>query len=275
MISFFAKSTYLLTDKEKGKAYLQRVSTRIRVEEISEYLEARLNPTEGYENDVCIYVKPDSFDQIKDGAYIDILDDAYAVKSLKDRPRLKVIAMSASHYDHLKKELPNEITLIPHHHINFERATRTRKEIKVCGYVGPLSAFHRYESEGLKGLFEQLGLKFEPLFYYQTRQDIIDYYQTIDIQVIAYFNYHDRSPYRHPTKIFNAASFGIPTIAALTNGYKEAKHYYVPVNDMRHLRKEVNKMQREEQYKVWTDRVAKKAEEYHISKIAKLYKNLR
>ena len=274
MISFFAKRTYLL-DHPDGGVFLQRVSARIRGEEISKYLGAKYNPTEGYEDDVCIYVKPHSIDHIKNGSYIDVLDDSHGVHKLKSRPGLKVIAMSQVHYEYLKNTLTNDVVLIPHHHINLKRVKRDRQEIKVCGYVGPPTAYHKHTNEIIKEVLSQVDLEFKPLTKYQTRQDIIDYYRTIDIQVIGYFGYHDQSPYRHPTKIFNAASFGIPTIAALTNGYKEAKHYYVPVNDMRHLRKEVNKMKQEEQYKVWTDRVAKKAEEYHISKIAKLYKQLR
>jgi hypothetical protein len=105
MISFFAKKTYLLTDTENKKDFLQRVSSRIRAEEISQYLGARLNQSENYENDVCIYVKPHSFNHIKDGSYVDVLDDAVGVKALKDRPGIKVIAMSQIHYEYLKQEL--------------------------------------------------------------------------------------------------------------------------------------------------------------------------
>lgn len=274
MISFFAKNTYSLTDGESGD-FLQRVSSRIRAEEISNYLGARLNPTDNYENDVCIYVKPHSLGHIKDGSYIDVLDNKYGVEQLKDRPGLKVIAMSASHYDELKKELANKITLIPHHHINIERSKRSRKKIEVCGYVGPPSAFHRHENEGIKSQLKQVGLKFEPLHHYQTRKDIINYYQKIDIQVIAYFNYYDKSPYRHPTKIINAASFGIPTIAAPILGYKEIKGYYVPIKNMRQLHGEAEKMKDKKYYNKWSEKVMVEAEKYHIEKIAELYKKLK
>jgi hypothetical protein len=274
MISFFAKGTYLLTDSKNGD-FLQRVSSRIRAEEISNYLGARLNPTDNYEGDICIYVKPHSLGRIKDGSYIDVLDDKYGVEQLKGRPDLKVIAMSASHFDLLKKELPNDITLIPHHHINLERAKRSRKEIKICGYVGPPSAFHQHENEIIKSQLEQVGLKFEPLHHYQTREDIIGYYKNIDIQVIAYFNYHDKSPYRHPTKIINAASFGIPTIAVPILGYKEVEGYYVPISNMHNLKFEADKMKDKKYYNEWSEKVSAEAEKYHISRIAELYKKLK
>jgi hypothetical protein len=275
MISFFAENTYLLTDKVRGD-FLQRVSSRIRAEEISKYLGARLNPTEIHKSDVYIYVKPHSFDHIKDGSYVDVLDDTVGIKALKSRPGIKVLAMSGVHYEYLKKELARDIFLIPFHHINFERATRTRKEIKVCGYVGPPNPSHLFESESIQSLLERVGLKFEPLFHYQTRQDIINYYQKIDIQVIAYFNYNlYKSPYRHPTKIINAASFGIPTIATPTLGYKEVEGNYIPIKDFSYLREEAEKMKDKNYYNKWSEKVKLEAEKYHIEKIAKLYKLLK
>ncbi len=75
MISIFALPSYI------GRGYhahvplhATRLSSRIRAEEMAAYLGAKLNPTEGFENDVCIYVKPRTFDQIRDGDWVDFLD---------------------------------------------------------------------------------------------------------------------------------------------------------------------------------------------------------
>lgn len=272
MISIFARHTYLLGDEKQG-LYLQRVSARIRGEEIAEYLGAKLNPKEGFENDVCIYVKPMHLDHIKDGSYVDLLDDLHLFEYLKNRPAIKVIAMSLSHFEFLKKELKNEVILIPHHHVNFERTKRDRREITTAGYVGVNTAKHRNINHKVKRALRRISLGFMPLFNFQIRQDIIDYYKKIDIQVIGYFDYQD-IPYYHPTKIINAAAFGIPTVANRRLGYKEVEDFYIPVDNMEQLLVEVGKLKDPEYYNQWSDKIVKEAEKYHISNIAKLYRKL-
>lgn len=270
--SIFARHTYLLGDDESG-LFLQRASTRVRAEEVAQYLGAKLNPRDGFENDICIYVKPMHMDNIKDGSYVDILDDLHSFERIKARPGVKGIAMSLSHYEFLKKELKNELVLIPHHHVNFERALRTRKKITTCGYVGGNTYSNRSVNRKVAGALSAINVKHTPLFLYQFRKDIIDYYKKIDIQVIGYFDYRD-IPYYHSTKIINAASFGIPTVANKRLGYKDFEGFYIPVNDMDELVKEVEKLKNPAYYNKWSKKVAKEAEKYHISKIAKLYRKL-
>ncbi len=272
MISFFAKHTYLLGDEQNG-LFLQRISSRIRAEEIAEFLGANLNPKEGFENDVCIYVKPTRLDHIKDGSYVDILDDLYTFEQMKKRPGIKAIAMSLSHFEFLKKELKNEVILIPHHHINFERVLRKRKKITTCGYVGVNKPKDRFINRTVKAALATKGLDFNPLFLFQFRQDIIDYYKKIDIQVIGYFD-HLNIPYYHATKIVNAASFGIPTVAGRRLGYKEFEDFYIPVDNMAELLVEVEELKDPEYYNQWSSKVVKAAEKYHISKVAELYRKL-
>lgn len=274
MISIFAKHTYLLDSPLKDGKYLQRVSSRIRGEEIAEYLGAKFNPKKGYENDVRIFVKACGVRHIKDGDYVDVLDDVWMVKWLKEHPGVKVIAMSISHYKFLKKELKNKIVLIPHHHINFERILRDRKEIINCGYVGANSTFHQKMNRKIKAALEKIGFNFTPLLNFQTRQEIIDYYKTIDIQIIGYFDYIKDSPYYHPTKIINAMSFGIPTIAGPKLGYKDVDDFYIHVNNMDELVGEALRMKDPKQYNEWPAKIIKEAEKYHISNIAKLYQAL-
>ncbi len=273
MISIFAKHTYLLDD-DKGGVFLQRVSARIRGEEIAQYLGAKYNPAAGYENDICIYVKPPNLVRIKDGSYVDILDDIHAFECLKERPGIKVIAMSLFQYDYLKANLKNEIIFIPHHHVNFERILRDRQEITTCGYIGPPSGYSNRINNQVKEELAKIGLDFIPLHNYQTREDILNYYKKIDIQIIGYFRFHNTSPYRHPTKVINAASFGIPTITFPVLGYKEIKGYYLSAKDMDSLLKKAKKLKDKKHYDKWSNKVVKKAEEYHISKIAELYQQL-
>ena len=165
---------------------------------------------------------------------------------LKDHPKVKVIAMSLSHYDWLKSQLKNKIVYIPHHHVNFDRVVRTRKRVTTCGYIG---SSRKIEIKGFKFIY---------MDNFKTRKDIINFYKKIDIQIIG--NIRD-VPYYHPTKIINAMSFGIPTVAPKVMGYREVEGFYY--QDIDQLKNGWD-----------ADRLIKEAEKYHISNIAKLYKQL-
>lgn len=246
MISIFAKHTYFLGEKDKEKDWrLKRVTSRIRGEEMAEYLGAKLNPEKA--EGPCIFVKGCRRNLIKDGDYVDVLDDTWTVNWLKNRPRVKVIAMSLSHYDWLKTQLKNEIVYIPHHHVNFERIVRSRKDITTCGYIGAPQKIKVME-----------GFKFISLNNFKTRQEIIDFYKKIDIQVIGPV---PDVPYYHPTKIINAMSFGIPTVSPKRKAYREVEGFYW--QDIEELRNGWDAL-----------RLIDEAEKYHISNIAKLYEEI-
>ncbi|MBI2049658.1 hypothetical protein HYT32_02010 [Candidatus Roizmanbacteria bacterium] len=271
MISIFAKHTYFLDDPYRpGEVYLQRVSSRVRAEEIAEYLGAKLNPTEGYKNDTCIYVKHYRLDQVRDGDYLDVLDDLYTTNLLKTRPKIKIIAMSKPHMEYLRGILKNKIIYIPHHHVNHERFRRRRKKIINCGYVGSNSRYNVRINREIGKRLSRIGLNFKPLFNFKTRKDIINYYKTIDLQIIGHFRNLD-VPYYHQTKIVNAMSFGIPTIASQRLGYRDVEGFYIPINNMDELMAEAEKMKDSVRYKEWPDKIIAESEKYHISEIAKLY----
>lgn len=274
MISIFAKHTYFLDDRNNpGDVYLQRISSRIRAEEIAQYLGAKLNPTEGYEKDTCIYVKHYRLDQVRDGDYLDVLDDLYTTELLKTRPKIKVIAMSTPHMEYLQGSLKNEIIYIPHHHVNHERFQRSRKKIINCGYVGSNSRYNVRINKEIGEKLSKIGFNFTPLFNFKTRKDIINYYKTIDLQIIGYFKDPD-IPYYHQTKIVNSMSFGIPTIASYRLGYRDVEGFYIPVNNIDELVAAAEKMKDPIQYNQWPEKIIAESEKYHISKIAKLYRKL-
>lgn len=275
MISIFSKLPYLLDDQRNpGQVYLQRVSSRTRAEEVAAFIGAKLNPTEGYEKDVCIYVKPGNLDRVRDGDYVDSLDDKHTTKALKERPGIKVLSMSSAHHEYLQSTLKNEITYIPHAHVNHERILRDRKEPLVCGYVGVNKKHHLRINEKVKNALASIGYIFKPLFNYQTREDIINYYKTIDIQVIGYFDFSKDTPLYHQTKIVNAMSFGIPTIAGPKLGYRDVDDFYIKSQNMEELLIEAEKLRDPMLYNQWAEKGLLEAEKYHYSNIAKLYQSL-
>ena len=97
-------------------------------------------------------------------------------------------------------------------------------------------------------------------------------YKSIDLFVIGFLDCN--RPHIVPTKIVNAASFGIPTIAKPILGYKELKGYYVPANNIEELLAEAKKFKDLKYYHHWAKKVLAMAEKYHIEKIAKLYRKL-
>jgi len=268
MISFFAKEPFIL-NKPSGKT-LQRVSSIIRGKEIASFLGAKLNPTEGFENDVCIHLKPRDFRPVKSNDYIDVMDDMTVTQMLKGRPELKVIALTNPHKQWLESVLPNKVIHIPHHHVNFERKKKTRKEITTCGYIGANQPFQRRIVAELKEVLEKEGIKFVSLLTFEKREDTIKFYESIDIQVIGSFGFLTHAPYYHPNKIINAMSFGIPTVSEQKLGYKDVDGFYYKAKNMRELVSEVKKLQ-----KGWdAERLINEAEKYHIENISKLYQKL-
>lgn len=274
-LTFFAKEPFLRENKEENSGlYLQRVSSVIRAKEIAKFLGAKYNPKAGYEKDVCIYVKPPGLERVKDGDFVDVLDDLKVTETLKSRPKVKVIAISGPHYQWLKSILKNEIVLIPHHHINFEKVKRDRKEIKVCGYIGTYRPYHIKINNKIGSMLNKIGMSFVQLYNFKKRFDIIKFYKQIDIQIIGHFRHIANVPQYHAAKIINAMSFGIPTVAGPKLGYKDVDNYYIHARSFDELIKEVEKLKDQKYYNVWAKKILPEAENYHISKIAKLYQKL-
>ena len=272
MISFYAKTPFLRIDKTTG-AFVTRVSSRIRGEEMSEYLGAKYNPQERAVDDLCVFLKPRNIDSLKDGDYVDILDDITLIPKLKERPGLKVIAMSQIQYEYLKENLKNEIVLIHHHHINFERFRRTRNNNLIGGAIGHSKYAHDLY-EDIKNHLSGSGIDFVSILSYQTREDMLDFFKKIDFLVAWNIDEYKDYPHSHPTKIINAASFGIPSLSQPIAGYKEFGGFYIQIKDMDSLVKEAEKLKDTDNYNRWSDMVFNEAEKYHISNIANLYKQL-
>lgn len=276
MISFFALPSYV------GKSYsrhapestARRLSSRIRAEEMAAYLGAKLNPVAGFEHDTCIYVKPRNLAEVPDGSWVDFLDSTPGfLGALKQRPKIKVIAASQCSFDVLKENLPNKIVLIPSHHLNQERLKRTRTKITTGGYIGSPSpaAFQMYGE--IKTELKKIGLDFVTSFDFKERQDAINLYSQIDLFIIGPW-VGDDSPHKIPTKIINAASFGIPSIAYPLKGYQEIEGQYVQAHDINEIIFAAEKFKNKRYYNAWSKKVTKMAENYHISSIAPLYEKL-
>jgi len=254
----------------KHRYYL---STKIRGYQMGHFLGAKLNPKKKSKNDVNIYLKPGNLDDIEDGNWVDVLDGGKFIKKLKKRPGINLIAASKTSYDWLKKYLTNEVVLIPHQHLNWERQRRKRKKVDTCGYTGGDSPIAREMYGRIEKTVRKIGFNFVTCFEkFGKREDAANFYKNIDILVIGAWEFGDPNIHKTPTKVINAASFGVPSVAYPLRGYKEIEGYYLRANNMEELLSGVKKLKAE--YDQWPDKLIKMAEPYHIENILKLYQKL-
>lgn len=282
MISFFAKRAFTNssggTPYEPGaprRGHLLRVSSIIRADQIAERLGARLNPESEYEQDICIYVKPhvkpgDGF-EFKGRAWLDIIDGWDLRPAARANPSVGVIACSALDGDILRRELPNRVVVIPQHHCNFERLTRARQGVVTVGVIGQPKAESLLPAD-MRARIEARGFKFEFFSGFFERQDILDFYRRIDVQVV-WRDYRKRLA--NPLKLVNAASFGVPTVALDEPYFHELDGAYLPVKSLDELLAKLDELRSWPLlYDQWAARARVRAEAYHIDRVAELYRRL-
>ena len=286
MISIFAKPAFLNINPHepfserkkplrKGQGHLLRVSSIIKGEQVAKQIGAKLNPQSGYKKDVCIYVKP----MVRKGhdfkfegkPYMDIVDGHVLGELMVKYPKVPVIVCSKADYETMSKAIPNKLILIPQHHCNFNKIKRTRTKVTTVGMIGTKTAVD-FLPKGFKEELEKRGMKFLFFSRFFKRQDIIDFYMSIDIQVVW-------RPYKkilsNPLKIVNASSFGIPTVALDEPAFKEMKGCYFPVKTPKELFETISDLKKlDDLYDLCSHESRIKAEKYHIENIGELYKEL-
>lgn len=271
-ITFFAKPAWWAA----SHGYMKRVSSIIRADQIADRIGAKVNPESGYEDDVCIYVKP----HIRDHAgykfagqrsYLDIIDGWKLIGSLRAQSKLVCIACSKKDKETLERETSSKIIFIPQHHCNFDRETKEHGDIKKIGLIGTASA-GSFVPEELKQGIKDRGLELVEFAGFTDRLDIVDFYKNIDLQLVW-------RPYKkwlaNPLKIVNAASFGVPTIALDEPHFAEVEGCYVPVKDIDGFFQNLEAIRSSSgMYEKIMQTCLLKAEDYHIDKIAEMYKAL-
>ena len=270
-ISIFAKPASYRRRKRLRYPHLFRGSSMVRGDQIANYLKCKLNPVDGYENDICIYVKPNSLDDIKDGAWVDVVDGDRIILLLNDRPLVNVIVNGETSYNLYRPLMTNKIAVIHPHHCNFDRELRTRKEITTVGYIGGETVFC-YPLDEIKVMIESIGLNFIYNCNYKTREEIVNFYKLIDIQLV-WSGQKFRQQSRGPLKFINGISFGIPTVGYPQVCCQEIEGNYIKAETLDIAMDELNKLKDLDYYTYWASQTDW-TEKYHISKIAELYRQL-
>jgi len=232
-------------------------SGRIRGDQIAKKLGGRINPKSGFENDICIFVKLQPPETYPKRSYLDIIDGMHRVRWLLNHKDIGVIASSLTGKEYLEEKLQRDIILIPQHHCNYDNIISEGDKV---GMVGRMSSMRNFDIKNhIDNYFHD--------FKFKTREDVIESYKKIKIQIIWRDLY---LPLKNPLKVINAASFGIPTVAYPEHAFKEVEGYYWPVTTIDEMKKTVNKLMDGFD----KDRLINLAKNYHIDKIADMYRNL-
>jgi len=251
MVSFFAPRNYL--------------GCIIRGKQIADYLGGKYNKERGdVSGDVNIFIKPRSLDNVLDGDWVDVSDGEYVPELLKSRPKIRVIAHSLYSFKFLKKALKNEIIWISQQHCNWEKEHKEIKKIKTCGYIGGPNTIIRKQYEEIGKSLNKAGFEFITCFDFTTRESCNDFYKKIDVLIVGQ---SIENQYKTPTKLINAASFGIPSVAYPLKSYEEWNEY-IPCLKDEDISDTVKNLQFD------SKKLIEAADFYHISNVAKRYENL-
>lgn len=252
----------------------------VRGEQIAEYLNGKKNPTSGYEDDICIYVKIYPLGDIPKHTFIDVDDAPKAVNWLKSHPEVGVICNSLTSRDFLEAELNrSDINVIPHANCNYEKYLRPTGIIKTVGIIGSKDSFQADIEDFKKQLAKlDMDLVYEADYwntYKNNREKVCDFYKNIDVQVV--YRPKQVTPHlKNPNKLYNAGSFAIPTIAYPEfNFIKEWMGSFMEALTIEDMLRWLYTMKTD--YRVYEEmakRALIKASETHISQIGELYKNL-
>jgi len=251
----------------------------IRGIQMAEYFGAKQNPTEGFEDDICVYVKVRPPDNPSKHSYLDIVDAADKVEYVRDNPKVGIIAQSKIAKKFLEARTGRkDVIWIPEHHCNHERFLRPDRPVTTVGIIGSRESFqlpllefeHELNKMGLELLYHE-----DYWSHYKTgRLSVVDFYKQIDVQVV--FRNHPKHKvlsFTNPLKLENAGSFGIPTVSYPEVSYKdEWNNKFIEATSMREMLRHVKRLKVDPAYyQMWQKISSKKAEEYNIEHIAKLY----
>ena len=238
-------------------------------------MHAKKNPIDGYQKDICIYVKMRPEESCPEKTYYDIIDAMAATKWLKGNPEISVITMTEIGRDYLFKTLNRKnIHIIPQHHCNYEKIQREPREVKVVGYIGGVRQL-QYNPAQLEKELADVGLEFRYKTKFFKREDVTSFLKTIDINIA--FRYRQQRKYlKDALKLVNAGSFGIPSVAYPEMGYEATFHNrYIKVETKKDLIAKCKQLATDSDLYDSISNIARlRANAYHIDNIIPLYQQL-
>lgn len=262
MISFFFYAT--------GNSF----TSRIRGLQMATYLGAKMNPKNGFKDDVCIWVKSQPPENCPRFSYVDIMEGDNLVPWLTAHPKVGIIAVTKDIKKYLEKKLVrNDIKLIPQNHCNYKRELRSRIDVKTVGFIGVPEYSFRHPLDDIRKRLAKIGLDFREKISFNGRRGVENFYRNIDIQIVWR---PFAGEFRNPLKLSNAGSYGIPTVAYPEESFvSEYDGCFMPATSIDELIIKVKELKdNPDLYRLMAKKVMTRAEKYHIEHIAKLYNHL-
>lgn len=281
-IIFLTNRTKLGSDKCRGNDIAEAMNqpVDIPVDQITE-------------NDTVIMIKhinPNVLKRTKK-VYCDLVDGVeFFYSKLKVHPEITIICLTPTACKIFQQWLPkHKIIWIPHSHCNNENRVRpSDRPVENVVYNGTEYGFPKHNFEELKKLLGPFGFRF---YYSHTimegkdkqyaREKCCDSYYNADIAVAfrSLTTFHNLPlGAKSPTKLNNAGSFKVPTIAfpepAFVNNYDKVGHFCRAntIHDMVNICMRLKKDNAF--YKSMAEKSYQDAQPYHISKIVKWYEAL-
>jgi len=255
-------------------------SGKCRGQQVSKCIGGNNNPRKNYKDDICIWVKRLPTNNIPDKTYIDVVDGEKLLTWLFKNPTVGVIAHSRLAESYLHKVLINKIFYIPHHHCNFERYKRPDGEIKTVGYIGCKNNAAALP-ETLKDDLAKIGLDFKCKTDCKTREDVCNFYKTIDIQVsyrnfinVMKFKQHNaHANLKNSLRVANGGSFGIPSVVFPEPSYNiDFDGCFAAAPNTEDIITQCKKLkENNDYYNLLAANAMEKSEQFHIENVAPLY----
>jgi len=260
-------------------------SGEIRGKQVAERGGWLLDPEGMRRGDIAVFIKQypnqallDEMRKLNIPIFVDTVDCYGIIPMLNEFPDITVIAMSRVAREYLESKIDNKIVRIDEHHCNWDNELVNRTELKRIGYVGYGCSF-QLPIDVVKDTLKKFDIEFTMLTEFKTRQDIVDYYKTIDLQLCFRLpgTIHNLVPQlRNPLKLANAGSFGIPTIAYPEPSYvDEWDGSFFPIGGLQGLIHWVDEIKRDwEVYAFMRYLAVNRAKQYYIDNVIANYRRV-
>lgn len=256
----------------------------IRGKQIAAYLGAPCD-VKCEQGDIFVAVKSVVMDalearKIVKSIWIDVVDGYGLIDHLMEFPWMKAIAISDMAYRFIRNRVENEMVVIPEHHCNFNNETRPQdREVHVVGAACYPGNFDLDPTE-VRNALAYIGLDFQIKTEFKSQQDVIDFYKNMDIQLCfrKFRGIEMREPpeLKNPLKLENAGSFMIPTVSyPEPNFMHEFGCGFLPARSLNGIVEQCRDLKEDKTlYQEVSGSAHAKAQEFHIDKIAPLYREL-
>jgi hypothetical protein len=247
----------------------------VRGRQVADRIGGKFNPTEGFEDDICIFVGSRPRIPMPLRTFLDPGEKRLQLHFIQHYKQIKVLAWSNCQLQRLRLIFPGRpVYLVPQHHCNFENEHRPDRPILKVGVVGPhTSVYHPLED--IRTRLENVGLQFHITRTPRNHREAADAYKELDIQLV-FRNILPGLEYRSPLKVINAGSFGIPTVAFPEPAFEmETEGAYLPAWTIDDLVEGAVALATDSAlYRRYAEASNALSKRYHIDEVLKYYRTL-